>query len=329
MTDNNILEVKNLKKFYPIYGSIISGKITSYVQAVNDVSFNLKKKSTLGLVGESGCGKSTIGKSILLLVKPDKGKIILDGVNIADLNPKQLIKKRKDLQIIFQDPYSSLNPRWNVEQLVQEYLNINRIGTKKERGKRVRELLDIVGISKKWINKYPHEFSGGQRQRISIARALAQMPKVLICDEPVSALDVSIQAQILNLLIELKKEFQISYLFISHDLGVVRYISDYVAVMYLGKIVETADTRTLYEKPVHPYTRALMEAAKPPPSISGKKPEKIILKGDVPDPSNPPQGCFFHTRCNYKDSSCTKEYPPMVEVEKDHFVSCFKSGQFI
>jgi oligopeptide transport system ATP-binding protein len=319
----NILEVAGLSKSFPLPGSFFSGRVSTWVKAVNNVSFNIEKNSTVGLVGESGCGKSTVAKSIILLYKPDSGKILLDNEDLVKMKQKELRNKRKEIQMIFQDPYSSLNPKWSVDRIIEEPLIINKIGSSIERKKKVKKLLEIVGISSKWVNKYSYEFSGGQKQRISIARAISLNPKLLICDEPVSALDVSIKAQILNLLIDLKKEYGISYLFISHDLGAVKYISDTIAVMYLGKIVELTDADKLFKNPLHPYTKALLSAANTPDVISGKKTERIILKGELPNPSDLPVGCFFNTRCMYKKEICKEQYPEMVEAEKNHFVSCF------
>lgn len=325
----SLLKVKNLKKFFPVYGGTLFGKVTSWVKAVNDVSFEIKNMSTMALVGESGCGKSTIANCIVLLLQPDSGEILVDGADILNLNSKDLRGKRKEIQLIFQDPYSSLNTRWNIKQIVEEPLIINKRGSSLERSKKIIKLLEMVGISSKWLNKYPHELSGGQRQRVSIARALTLEPKLLICDEPVSALDVSIQAQILNLLLDLKNSFGISYLFISHDLGVVKYLSDFIAVMYLGKIVETTKTNELFNNPLHPYAQALLSAAKPPDVIIGNEKKEILLKGDVPDPSNPPNGCFFNTRCMFKKDICSNIYPPMKEIKKGHFVACFRAKDFI
>lgn len=291
----NILEVKNLKTYYPIKGGFFR-RTVGHVKAVDDISFNIKKGETFGLVGESGCGKSTAGRTLLRLLKPTEGEIIFDGENITNLAGNKLRKKRQDFQMVFQDPYASLNPMQNVGEIVAEPIrNYNTGKSKKEIEEEVRNLLTRVGLPQDAYDKYAHEFSGGQRQRIGIARALALNPKFIIADEPVSALDVSVQSQVLNLLMDLQDEFDLTYLFIAHDLSVVKHMSDRIGVMYLGNLVELADNESIYNEPLHPYTQALISAI-PHPNPKMKK-ERIVLEGDVPSPSNPPSGCPFHTRC--------------------------------
>ena len=315
----NLLTVNELKKYFPIRSGIFS-KIKGYVHAVDGVSFQLNSGETLGLVGESGCGKSTLARVILGLLPPTDGEVIFRGKNIFDLDRKALQKLRKEVQIIFQDPYSSLNPRLTVETIVGEALSFHKIVKGAEKRDRVVYLLERVGLRPEHLKRYPHEFSGGQRQRIGIARALALNPRLIICDEPVSALDVSIQAQVINLLLELQDEFQLSYLMIAHDLRVVEYISDQVAVMYLGKIVEIASSQSLYKNPMHPYTEALLSAIPNPDPL--KKKHRILLPGDIPSPINPPGGCRFHTRCRYRFSPCNKIEPKLKEISKNHWVAC-------
>lgn len=316
-----ILEVKNLVKHFPITKGFIFQRQVGAVQAVDDVSFSIRRGETLGLVGESGCGKTTTGRVILRLMEPTRGEANFEGRNIFRLNKEDLRRMRRDLQIIFQDPYSSLNPRMTVGDIIGEPLEIHNLARGKEKLRRVQELLEIVGLSPYHANRYPHEFSGGQRQRIGIARALAVNPKLIICDEPVSALDVSIQAQVLNLLEELQKEFGLTYLFIAHDLSVVKHISDRVAVMYLGRVVELADADELFANPQHPYTEALLSAVPiPDPAI---RRERIILPGDVPSPVNPPQGCRFHTRCLYARESCKVNDQQLIDYwGNGHYVAC-------
>ncbi|MDK2823477.1 MAG: peptide/nickel transport system ATP-binding protein [Clostridia bacterium] len=315
-----ILEVKNLKKHFPIKKGIISYKQVGTVKAVDDISFTLEKGETLGLVGESGCGKSTTGRCILRLLEPTAGQIIFNGQDITKLDKSKMRLLRKDIQIIFQDPYASLNPRLTVGDMIAEPMRNFKIGTKKTQEKRVRELLEIVGLSAYHASRYPHEFSGGQRQRIGIARALSVDPQLIVCDEPVSALDVSIQAQVINLLKDLQKEFNLTLLFIAHDLSVVKHISDRVAVMYLGKIVELANYKNLYREPMHPYSQALLSAI-PIPNPKLKK-SRIILEGDVPSPTNPPSGCNFHTRCPKATDICKVESPVLKEKKVSHLVAC-------
>ncbi len=317
----DLLVVKNLQTWFPIRKGFFS-KIVGYVKAVDDVSFTIKKGETLGLVGESGCGKTTTGRSILRLIEPTGGSVIFDGKDVTKLPKDDLRKLRKDMQIIFQDPFSSLNPRLTIGQMLREVLEVHEIAKGDEAQKQVGDLLEIVGLRKQYYNRYPHEFSGGQRQRIGIARALAVKPKFIVCDEPVSALDVSIQSQIINLLMDLQQEFGLTYLFISHSLSVVEHISDRVAVMYLGKIAEIADYKDLYENPKHPYTEALLSAA-PEPDPKKKK-QRIILTGDIPSPAKVPTGCYFHPRCPKVQESCKTTVPKLAGIEGNptHEVSC-------
>ncbi|NMB02815.1 MAG: dipeptide ABC transporter ATP-binding protein [Firmicutes bacterium] len=315
-----LLEVKNLVKHFPIRQGIIFSKQVGAVQAVDNVSFNVHKGETLGLVGESGCGKTTTGRVILRLIEPTSGQVIFDGKDVPSLPKDELRELRKDMQIIFQDPYGSLNPRMTVGDIIGEPLHIHNLAKGPEKEKRVRELLEVVGLSAFHARRFPHEFSGGQRQRVGIARALAVNPRLIICDEPVSALDVSIQAQVINLLQDLQREFDLTYLFIAHDLSVVKHISDRVAVMYLGKIVELTDKNELYRNPKHPYTQALLSAI--PEADPTIKKERILLKGDVPSPINPPKGCRFHTRCPKVMDICKTQEPEFVDSGDGHFVAC-------
>lgn len=317
LTQNSeLLKVRNLKKYFPVENS------DEVVKAVDDVSFNILAGETLGLVGESGCGKSTIGRCILRLIEPTSGEIIFENKNILKLNKEELRLLRRQMQIIFQDPYSSLNPRLSVYSIVSEPLKIHGIGTESERKEIVADLLRKVGLDPAYMDRYPHEFSGGQRQRIGIARAIALKPKLIVCDEPVSALDVSVQAQVINLLQDLQNEFGLTYLFISHGLAIVQHISDRVAVMYLGKIVEIASSKRLYENPLHPYTKALLSAI--PIPDPKKRREKIILQGDVPTPINPPSGCRFRNRCPIAVKECAEQVPVLREIEKEHFAACIR-----
>jgi oligopeptide transport system ATP-binding protein len=314
-----LLQVKNLKKYFPIKGGILS-KTVGHVQAVDDISFDLYPGETVGLVGESGCGKSTAARTILRLIEPTGGEVFFEGQDILKLGKKPMRALRRQMQIIFQDPYASLNPRMTVASIVGEPLEIHRIAKGRAKEERVANILEKVGLRPEHMRRYPHEFSGGQRQRIGIARALALNPKLIIGDEPVSALDVSIQAQVINLLEDLQREFNLTYLIIAHDLSVVEHISDRVAVMYLGKIVELATDRELYENPSHPYTEALLSAVpRPDPSI---KKQRIILPGDVPSPINPPSGCRFHTRCLYAKADCKTVEPPLQDIGDGHYVAC-------
>lgn len=314
---DTLLEVKNLQKFFPIKKGLFS-KTVGYVKAVDDVSFTIKRGQTLGLVGESGCGKTTVGRSILRLIEPTGGEVYFDGKNITQMSQDELKDMRKQMQIIFQDPYSSLNPRITVGGMLTEILKFHHIAEGATAEKRVEELLEKVGLRKIHARRYPHEFSGGQRQRIGIARALSVEPKFIVCDEPVSALDVSIQSQILNLLIDLQKDMNLTYLFISHDLSVVEHISDDVSIMYLGKIVENAHVDQVYEHPKHPYTQALLSAA--PVPDPDKKSSRIILKGDIPSPANVPSGCYFHPRCPKVFEDCPVITPVLAGGE--HKVRC-------
>jgi len=322
MTTNSVLlEVKNLSKKFPIKGGIL-GRTVGHVSAVNNVSFSIEKGKTLGLVGESGCGKSTLGRCLLRLLEPSNGEVFFDGQNVTTLGQKDLKNIRKRMQIIFQDPYASLNPRMTIESILSEPLEIHHLFTgKNEKRKRLRELLNYVQLPQDALGKYPHEFSGGQRQRICIARALAVQPDFIVCDEPVSALDVSVQAQIINLLMDLQKELGLTYLFIAHDLKVVEFISNRVAVMYLGNLVEVAPAGELYGTPKHPYTKALISAI-PVPDPNFKK-ERIILQGDVPSPMNPPKGCHFHPRCFNAKEECSKNYPGVDHLGPEHQYRCY------
>lgn len=311
-----LVQVKNLVKHFSIEGS------DDVVRAVDDVSLEILSGETLGLVGESGCGKSTVGRCVLRLYEPTSGEVLFEGKNIVGLPNKEMQTLRREMQIIFQDPYASLNPRLTIQSIVSEPLKIHKIGNSSEQKDRVAELLRKVGLDPNYMKRYPHEFSGGQRQRIGIARALALNPKLIIADEPVSALDVSVQAQVVNLLQDLQQEFGLTYLFISHGLAVVEHISNRVAVMYLGKIVEIADARTLYENPLHPYTKALLSAI-PIPDPKQKR-ERIVLQGDVPTPINPPSGCRFRTRCPWAIEDCARIEPELREIQPEHFAACIR-----
>ncbi len=317
--DDIILDVQNLKKYFPIRGGVFQHTV-GYVKAVDGISFQLKRGETLGIVGESGCGKSTAGRTILRLHEITGGKVFFNGKDIAKLSKKELRKKRLEMQMVFQDPYSSLNPRMTVGQIIGEALIDHKLMDKNQAKEKVEEIMEVCGLPSYYINRYPHEFSGGQRQRIGIARALVLDPQFVICDEPVSALDVSIQSQIINLLGDLQKERNFSYIFISHDLSVVEYISNRVAVMYLGNIVELADKNEIFDNPLHPYTKALMSAI-PVPDPTRKR-ERIILSGDLPSPSNPPSGCKFRTRCPMACDKCAKEAPEYRDIGGGHFVAC-------
>ncbi len=313
----NLLEVRHLVKHFPVSGS------DDVVRAVDDVSFDIRTGETLGLVGESGCGKSTVGRCLLRLHEPTSGEVRFEGSDIVGLSHRNMQALRREMQIIFQDPYASLNPRMSVRSIVSEPLKIHKIGTKEEQKAKVADLLEKVGLDPKYADRYPHEFSGGQRQRIGIARALALNPKLIVCDEPVSALDVSVQAQVVNLLQELQDDLGLTYLFISHGLAVVEHISDRVAVMYLGKIVEICDARDLYADPLHPYSEALLSAIPiPDPEV---KRERIVLKGDVPTPIDPPSGCRFRTRCPIAIAECAEVVPELREIRPNHFAACIRA----
>ncbi|AJD29516.1 MULTISPECIES: ABC transporter ATP-binding protein [Clostridium] len=315
MGNENLIEVRNLKKHFKV------GK-DAILKAVDGVSFDIRKGETLGLVGESGCGKTTCGRTILGLYEATEGEVIFEGVNIHNFSKKEKREFTKEAQIIFQDPYASLNPRMTVADIVGEGIDIHEIYTGRERLNKIYELLSLVGLNKEHASRFPHEFSGGQRQRIGIARALAIEPKFIVCDEPISALDVSIQAQVVNLLIDLQNKLGLTYLFIAHDLSMVRHISDRVGVMYLGNVVELSDSQELYENPLHPYTKALLSAIPVPDPKVGRERERIMLHGEVPSPINPKPGCKFAARCKYAKEICKKERPELKEREKGHFVSC-------
>ncbi len=331
MADNNtpLLKVEHLHKEFPTGSGFMGGKFSKkVVSAVNDVSFEIRAGETFGLVGESGCGKSTTGRAIMHLDPPTSGKVYFEGKDISKMNKKELKAMRREMQFIFQDPYASLNPRMTIGEIISEPMVIHGIGTPEERIERVRELLDVVGLNPEHINRYPHEFSGGQRQRVGIARSFILRPKLIICDEPVSALDVSIQAQVLNLLKDLQKQYGTAYLFIAHDLSVVQHISDRVAVMYLGKMVELSDWKSLYAEPNHPYTQALLSAVPiPDPDVQQSR-KRIILAGDPPSPIDPPSGCRFHTRCPIAQAKCSEEIPEFREIGEGHFCACHYAAPF-
>ena len=322
MENTALVQIKGLKKYFPITQGIIFQRKVADVKAVDGLDFSITKGETLGLVGESGCGKSTTGRSILQLYRPTAGEVIFQGKDLAKIQGEELRKMRRNMQMIFQDPYASLNPRMTVGDIIGEPLEVHNIAKGKDKKDRVQELLQVVGLNPYFVNRYPHEFSGGQRQRIGIARALAVQPDFIVCDEPISALDVSIQAQIINLLEELQGKFNLTYLFIAHDLSVVRHISDRVAVMYLGKIVELTDRDSLYKTPLHPYTKALLSAVPIPDPVVEEKRERIILTGDVPSPVNPPSGCRFHTRCPVAIEKCKTEDPAWRDAGNNHWVAC-------
>ena len=316
-----LVEIKSLKKYFPIRKGVLQREFAR-VHAVDDVTLEVQKGETIGLVGESGCGKSTLGRCVVRLLEPTDGDVIFDGRSIGKLKPRALRPLRREMQMVFQDPYASLNPRKRVGTIISDPMKIHGIGDRRERKKRVEELLEVVGLSPEHYNRFPHEFSGGQRQRIGVARALALRPKLIVADEPVSALDVSIQAQMVNLLEDLQDEFGLTYVFIAHDLGVVRHVSDRIAVMYLGKLVELSPAEELYTRPIMPYTEALLSAVPiPDPDLSEKR-ERIVLAGDVPSPIHPPSGCRFHPRCRYATAICSQVEPPLVDYGNGHLAAC-------
>ena len=326
-----LLEVRNLKKHFPIHRGVFRRQVGA-VRAVDGVSFDIFKGETFGLVGESGCGKSTTGRTILQLLEPTEGKVIFEDEELSSLSKSELRRARRDMQMIFQDPYASLNPRMTVGSIVAEPLEVHGIGDKQSRKERVQELLELVGLNPYFINRYPHEFSGGQRQRIGVARALASNPSFIVADEPISALDVSIQAQVVNLLDDLKAELGLTYLFIAHDLSMVRYISDRVGVMYLGRIVELSERDEVYDHPLHPYTRALLSAIPIPDPEKEARRQRIILEGSVPSPANPPPGCHFHPRCAYATEICSEvdpEFRNLGTANQPHWVSCHHAEKFL
>jgi oligopeptide transport system ATP-binding protein len=324
MADDILVRVEHLKKYFPITRGVVFSRHVGDIKAVDDVSFDIYRGETLGLVGESGCGKTTAGRTIIQLYRPTAGHVYYEGQNLAQMHGGELRHMRRRVQVIFQDPYASLNPRLTVGAIVGEPLEIHRVARGKEMRDRVEELLQLVGLDPYFINRYPHEFSGGQRQRIGIARALALEPEFIVCDEPISALDVSIQAQVVNLLEELQEKLGLTYLFIAHDLSMVRHISDRVAVMYLGKIVELSDRNTIYTNPFHPYTEALLSAVPIPDPVVEEKRQRTILEGDVPSPANPPAGCNFNTRCPVVMDVCSEVEPEFIEVEPGHFCACHR-----
>jgi oligopeptide transport system ATP-binding protein len=316
-----LLEIRHVKKYFPIRKGILQREV-AHVHAVDDVSFAVREGETLGLVGESGCGKSTLGRTVVRLLEPTDGQIIFQGSPIESLGTRRMRPLRREMQMVFQDPYASLNPRKRVGTIVSDPMRIHDLGTRAEQKRRVGEILETVGLSPEHYNRFPHEFSGGQRQRIGIARALALRPKLIVADEPVSALDVSIQSQMLNLLDDLQHELRLTYIFIAHDLGVVRHVSDRIAVMYLGKIVELSPAEELYRRPIMPYTEALLSAVPIPDPDLAEKRERIVLEGDVPSPINPPSGCRFHPRCRYATDVCQQLEPPLVDYGNGHLAAC-------
>lgn len=330
MNNNILLEIKNLKKYFNLRSGFLFQRSAGSVKAVDDVSFYIKKGETFGLVGETGCGKTTIARAILRLIPHTSGEALYGGINLFKLRSRDMFKVRREIQVIFQDPYASLSPRMTVGDIISEPLEIHGIGDKASRIKKVKELLKVVKLNPEHVNRYPHEFSGGQRQRIGIARALALTPKLILCDEPVSALDVSVQAQILNLMTDLQREFNLTYLFIAHDLSVVKHVSNRAGVMYLGKIVEVANSEDLYKKPLHPYTMGLLSAVPIPDPQLERKRRRIILQGDVPSPINPPGGCRFHPRCPNAQEICSLKEPQLKNYSnnvEEHLASCFFAGK--
>ena len=316
-----LLEVKNLKKYFPIKAGVLQREVAR-VHAVDDVTFEVHQGETLGLVGESGCGKSTLGRCVVRLLEPTAGDIVFEGESIAHRRARSMRPLRRELQMVFQDPYASLNPRKRVGTIIGDPMKIHHVGDKSERKHRVQQLLETVGLSPEHYNRFPHEFSGGQRQRIGVARALALRPKLIVADEPVSALDVSIQSQMINLLEDLQNEFRLTYIFIAHDLGVVRHVSDRIAVMYLGQIVELSPAEELYQRPIMPYTEALLSAVPIPDPDLAQKRERIVLEGDVPSPIDPPSGCPFHPRCRYATDICSQVQPPLTDYGNGHLAAC-------
>jgi oligopeptide transport system ATP-binding protein len=326
MTENGVIvRVRDLKMHFPITQGIVIQRKVGAIKAVDGITFDIIRGETLGLVGESGCGKSTTGRAILQLYRPTAGEVYFEGESLTTIKGERLRRMRRRMQMIFQDPYASLNPRMTVGDIIGEPLLVHGLAKSRERRERVQELLRVVGLNPYFVNRYPHEFSGGQRQRIGVARALAVNPDFIICDEPISALDVSIQAQIINLLEDLQAEFNLTYLFIAHDLSVVRHISDRIAVMYLGKIVELTDRQELYDNPLHPYTRALLSAVPIPDPVVEEQRQRIILEGDVPSPANPPVGCNFNTRCPVAMDICREQEPEFKDVGDGHWVACFRA----
>jgi len=326
-----LVQIRNLKKHFPIYRGVFRRQVGA-VRAVDGITFEIYKGETFGLVGESGCGKSTTGRTILQLLEPTEGKVVFEDKELTALSKSEMRRARRDMQMIFQDPYASLNPRMTVGGIVAEPLEVHSIGNRKSRKERVQELLDLVGLNPYFINRYPHEFSGGQRQRIGVARALASNPSFIVADEPISALDVSIQAQVVNLLDDLKAELGLTYLFIAHDLSMVRYISDRVGVMYLGRIVELSERDEVYDHPLHPYTQALLSAIPIPDPEKEAQRQRIILEGSVPSPANPPSGCHFHPRCAYATEICSEvdpEFRNLGTTNQPHWVACHHAEKFL
>ncbi len=324
-TNNNLLEVRSLVKHYPVTSGILFQHVVGLVKAVDNINFFIRRGETLGLVGESGCGKTTTGRCILHLENPTSGEVLFEGKNLSEMTNEELRALRPRLQVIFQDPYSSLNPRMTIGQIIGEPPRVHKmIESKEEYREKVSELLSVVGLNPNMVDRYPHELSGGQRQRVGVARALSMKPSFIVCDEPISALDVSIQAQIINLLEELQEQYGLTYLFIAHDLSVVRHISNRIVFMYLGKIAEVADRNELYENPLHPYTQALISAVPiPDPAVEAKR-KPIILQGEVPSPLNPPAGCVFHPRCTIATDECKQAVPELREISHDHQVACIR-----
>ncbi len=322
-----LVKVQNLTKYFPIHKGILTQRHVGDVKAVDDVSFEIFRGETLGLVGETGCGKTTVGRTILRLYEPTSGHVFFEGSDLMSLNESGMRSFRKRMQMIFQDPYASLNPRMTVGSIIAAPLDVHGVPDGKGKNERIEELLDMVGLNPEFVNRYPHEFSGGQRQRIGIARALAVNPDLIICDEPISSLDVSIQAQVVNLLEDLQQQLGLTYLFIAHDLSMVRHISDRMAVMYLGKIMELADRNEIYLRPLHPYTQALMSAVPVPDPDVVENRHRVILEGDLPSPSNPPVGCNFNTRCPFVKDICLQEEPQYVELQPGHWVACHFADQ--